>query len=330
MEGRPASEPALSVVLATPDDYESLHLTMRYLRAQTVRERLEIILVGPTEDVIRAPASDLAGFWGHQRIAVGPVTSISRANAAAVRRARAPLVALAEDHCFPEAGWAAALIAAHEGPWAVVGPAIRNANPATVVSWCDFVVGYGPWMDPVEAGPAPFLPGHNSCYKKAILLEYGTRLEDMLEAETVMHFDLRRRGHRLSLAPTARAAHTNFALIASWLPVMYHQGRVFGASRAREWGAGRRLLYAGASPLIPAVRLWRCLREMRRLGRAAPSPVRLAPMLALGLVMDGAGQMMGYLFGAGRSVERVARYEFHRFRHVPETDRRAAQGAAPR
>ena len=76
---------------------------------------------------------------------------------------------------FPEAGWAAALIAAHEGPWAVVGPAIRNANPATVVSWCDFVVGYGPWMDPVEAGPAPFLPGHNSCYKKAILLEYGTR-----------------------------------------------------------------------------------------------------------------------------------------------------------
>ena len=90
MEGRFTPEPALSIVLATPDDYESLRLTMRYLGAQTVRERLEILLVGPTEDAIRAPASDLAGFWGHQRIAVGPVTSISRANAAAVRRARAP------------------------------------------------------------------------------------------------------------------------------------------------------------------------------------------------------------------------------------------------
>jgi hypothetical protein len=325
----PARDPALSIILATPDDYESIRLTMRYLRAQTVRERLEILLVGPTEEAIRAPESDLAGFWGHQRIAVGPVTSISRANAAAVRRARAPLVALAEDHCFPESDWAAALIAAHEGPWAVVGPAIRNANPATLVSWCDFVVGYGPWMEPVEAGPAPFLPGHNSCYKTAILREYRARLEDMLEAETVLHFDLRHRGHQLGLAPTARAAHTNFALITSWLPVMYHQGRVFGASRARAWGPGRRLLYAAASPLIPAVRLWRCLREMRRLGRAAPSPIRLGPLLALGLTMDGAGQAMGYLFGAGGAVERVARFEFHRFRHVPEADRRAAQAAAP-
>lgn len=330
MQGLPALEPVLSVVLATPDDYESIRLTMRYLRAQTGRERVEILLVGPTEDAIGAPESDLAGFWGHQRIAVGPVTSISRANAAAIRRARAPLVALAEDHCFPESGWAAALIAAHEGPWAVVGPAIRNANPATVVSWCDFVVGYGPWMDPVEAGPAPFLPGHNSCYKKVILLEYGDRLEDMLEAETVLHFDLRRRGHQLGLAPAARAAHTNFALTTSWLPVMYHQGRVFGAARARAWGMGRRLLYAAGSPLIPAVRFWRCAREIRRCGRAGPSLVRLLPMLSLGLIIDGAGQMMGYLFGAGRAVERVAHYEFHRFRHVPEADRRAAAVAAPR
>ena len=61
--------------------------------------------------------------------------------------AHAPIVALAEDHCFPEPGWADALIRAHQGPWAVVGPVVRNANPATIVSWCDFVIGYGPWME---------------------------------------------------------------------------------------------------------------------------------------------------------------------------------------
>jgi hypothetical protein len=321
--------PALSVVLATPDAYESVRLTMRYLRAQTVREQLEILLVGPNEDAVTAPESDLTGFWGSQRIAVGPVTSISHANAAAIRRARAPLVTLAEDHCFPEPGWAAALIAAHNAPWAVVGPTMRNANPATLVSWCDFVVGYGPWMDPVEAGPVPFLPGHNSCYKKAVLLEYGDRLEDLLEAETVLHFDLRQQGYRLGLEPAARAAHTNFALLSSWLPVMYHQGRVFGASRASTWRPGRRLLYAGASPLIPVVRLWRCLRDLRRLESQAPSPVRLLPLLALGLALDGAGQMMGYLFGVGAAVETVAHYEFHRFRHVPDADRRAALADAP-
>lgn len=325
----PALEPALSIVLSTPDTYESLRLTMCYLRAQTVRERLEVLLVGPSEDALQVPERDLAGFWGHQLVAVGPITSIAHASAAAVRRARAPLVALAEDHCFPEASWAAALIAAHERPWAVVGPAVRNANPSTIVSWCDFVVGYGPWMEPVPAGPAPFLPGHNSCYKTSILLEYRERLESMLEAETVLHFELARRGHQLGLEPTARVAHTNFALISSWLPVMYYQGRVFGASRARGWSIGKRLVYFLASPIIPAVRLWRCLREMKRRPHVGPPLLRMLPMLALGLSLDGIGQMIGYLFGAGDAVARVAAYEFHRFRHVPEADRQAAQAEAP-
>jgi hypothetical protein len=47
--------------------------------------------------------------------------------------------------------------------------------------------------------------------------------------------------------------------------------------------------------------------------------------LCLGLAVDGFGQMTGYLFGPGDSVERVAGYEFHRFRHVSEADRRAAE-----
>lgn len=324
-----STEPAVSVVLATPDTYDSIRLTVRYLRAQTVRHQIELLIVGPSEEAIRAAESDLAGFWGHRLLAVGPLTSIARANAAGVRRARAPLVALAEDHCFPEPGWAEAFIAAHEGPWAVVGPAIRNANPTTMVSWSDFVIGYGPWMDPVPAGPAPFLPGHNSCYKKSVLLAYGGHLEEMMEAETVLHFDLGRRGHQLRLEPAARASHTNFALASSWLPVMFYQGRVFGASRARRWGAGKRLLYVAASPLIPVLRLWRCVREMTKPGRPKQLLPRMLPMLILGLALDGLGQMLGYLAGQGNAVERVARYEFHRFRHVPESDRRAALGQAP-
>ena len=321
--------PALSVVLATPDTYDTIRFTMRFLRAQTVREQMEVLIVGPTEDAIRAPEDDLAGFWGHQFVVAGPVSSIARVNAAGVRRARAPLVALAEDHCFPEPTWAAALITAHAAPWAVVGPSIRNANPSTVVSWCDFIVGYGPWADPAVAGPAPFLPGHNSCYKKAVLLEYGDRLEAMMEAETVLHFDLRRRGLHLGVAPAARAAHTNFAFASTWLPVMFYQGRVFAASRARRWSLANRLLYVAASPLIPAVRFARSVRQMARAGGPKPSMARVLPMLALGLVLDGLGQMAGYLVGPGDAVARVAGYEFHRVEHITDADRQALLVHAP-
>ena len=323
------AEPELSVVLATPDSHESLRLTLRYLRAQTRRDSIEVLIVGPSDEAVRVPDRDLEGFWGNQRIALGPITSIAVANAAGIRRARARLVALAEDHCFPESGWAAALIEAHRRPCAVVGPAIRNANPATIVSWCDFVVGYGPWMDPVAGGPAPFLPGHNSCYKKSVLMEYGPRLEEVLEAETVLHIELARHGHQLRVEPRVRAAHTNFALASSWLPIMYYQGRVFGASRARGWRVGRRLAYGAAAPLIPLVRLMRCVSEVRRRRGAMPPLRRLLPLLVVGLVFDAAGQFMGYLGGAGEAVTRVAQYEFHRFRHVPEADRRAAEAEAP-
>jgi hypothetical protein len=35
--------------------------------------------------------------------------------------------------------------------------------------------------------------------------------------------------------------------------------------------------------------------------------------------------LTGYLLGSGNAVERLSENEFHRFRHVPESDRRAAE-----
>ena len=47
----------------------------------------------------------------------------------------------------------------------------------------------------------------------------------------------------------------------------YHYGRLFAASRTARWSILRRLLYLGAAPLIPLVRLRRIVAEIRRLGR---------------------------------------------------------------
>jgi hypothetical protein len=40
----------------------------------------------------------------------------------------------------------------------------------------------------------------------------------------------------------------------------------------------------------------------------------LIPPLFAGLVIEGFGQMMGYALRAGKSAEKLARYEFHRIR----------------
>lgn len=319
------SGPALSVVLATPGSWKSIELTLCYLRAQTMWAAIEVILVGPSQPTV--PRLD--GCWGHQVLKMS-TGSIGHANAAGIAAARAEIVALAEDHCFPDRDWAEALVSAHRSKHAVVGPVVRNANPATSISWCDFVIGYGFWMEPSEAGARPFLPGHNSCYKKRVLLEYGERLPSMMESETVLHFDLAARGHSLYLEPKARVAHTNFALMRSWFPVQFYAGRVFGAARASAWPLPKRLFYGVASPLIPWVRMARCLKELRRPGRPAQLIPRLFFPLLAGLALDGFGQMMGYVFGVGNAARRVSEYEFNRFDHVPASDRREAEERAPR
>jgi hypothetical protein len=318
----PQQVPAMSVVLGTPGDFTTIAATVHHLRRQSIADRLELVAVARTADALGVDERAFQGFWGHQVIGVGAVLSVGQVNAAGVRAARGAIVALAEDHCFPEPGWAEALLDRYSGEAvAAVGPVFRNANPGTLVSWCDFVIGYGPWIEPVRSGDHPFLAGHNSSYRKAVLLELGNQLEEFLAAETVLHLELRRRGHRLVVEPRARAAHTNFGRLGSWLPLQYHAGRVFAAARARRWGWAKRAFYAAASPLIPGVRLVRAIGHLRRSGGPRPSVARLAPLLGLGLSADGLGQLLGYLAGAAGSGPRLAPLEFRRIDHVPPSDR---------
>jgi len=313
--------PELSVVLGACGGYPAVRRTVQRLKQQTVADRLELVMVafdGPSE----VPAEDAAPFLTVRTVKLPGRVPVGSANAAGVRAASAPIVAFGEDHCFPDPGWAEALLAAHRQPHAVVGPAFRNANPGSAVSWADFLIGYGPWMEPVEAGLRPFLPGHNSSYKRAELLAYGDRLEAMLESETVLHYELARRGRTLYLEPRARVAHLNFAQPPAWLAASFHNGRLFAGRRAGEWSVARRLFYAAASPLIPVVRFGRTVRELLRPGRPSRILLRVTPMLAAGLGADGLGQMLGYLAGPGTSALSLERYEYNRDRFLTREDQR--------
>jgi hypothetical protein len=256
------------------------------------------------------------------------LTSTAAARAAGVRAATAPVVAFVEDHSFPQPTWAAELIAAHRQPVAGVGPAIVNANPATLTSWANLIIEYGPWLDPVPTGPVEHLPGHNSSYKRDALLAYGDRLEAMLDAESILHWDLRARGQTLVLAPAAKTEHFNFSRLGSSVPLRFHGGRLFAAARSRHWSPARRLAYGIAAPVIPLVRLVRLAREMSRPGRARPGLGRVWPLLFVLLMLDALGEMVGYLTGAGNAMAKLTDMEFHRDRHLTAADRqRFAQPA---
>jgi hypothetical protein len=311
--------PALSVIMLTPDSGSSLRRTIQALAAQTVRDRIELVFVAASASALEIDPTVPACFASHQVVEIGAMTSTAVARAAGVRAANAPLVAFAEDHSFPMEGWAAALIEAHLGPWAGVGPVMRNANPGTLTSWANLLVEYAPWLDPIPAGEYEHIPGHNSSYKRSVLLACGDNLADILEAESILQWDLRRRGHRFAIEPAARTRHENFARLGASVPLRFHSGRLFAASRAREWSAARRAFYTCAAPLIPVVRLVRTLGAMKRIRlRRGPRQVALVAIL---LALDGAGELVGYAAGSGGAMPRLADLEFHRERYVNPHER---------
>lgn len=318
----PAGPPALSVILPTRGRFASIRTTFLHLQRQTVAERIELVVVAPDERDFGLPVS--TRLHSVQLVATGERVSVPSAYAQGVRRAQGAIVAFSEDHAFPAPTWAEALIARHAEGWVAVGPVVHNGNPRTAVSWADYLLGYGPWHDARPGGAVAMLPGHNCSYKRDALLRFEPDLQPWLTAEFVLQERLMRDGGRLYLEDRARIRHLNFARPGVFLPVQFHSGRQFAACRTRQWPGWRRIVYAGGSPLIPIVRLWRTLRLGVRFP-AQPSRWRILTVLLAGLVADGIGQFAGYLIGAGSSEKFLADYEYDRVRFITSEDRAAVE-----
>jgi hypothetical protein len=309
----------LSVVLVTADSYAPLRRVIAAYRAQTMCHALELVIVAPSAAALAPDGADLADFGAWQVVETGPITALALARAAGVQHCRAPIIALGEDHCFPAPDWAAALLDAHRQPWAAVGPAFANANPTRPLSWANLFMEYGPHLVPIASHVSLDLPGHNSSYKREVLLAYGDRLAAVMEAETVLHADLRAQGRQLFLNSAARVYHTNMTRLGPALETAHVYGRIFAAARARGWPLGRRLMYIAGAALIPWVRLRRTLAEVRRTGRQALLPGLLAPLLLL-LFANGLGELLGYAAGEGGARRALLRLELRRMNFLAPGD----------
>ncbi len=306
------SQPALTVALLTPDLFATVERTVRQVAAQNIASCIELLMVAPASVSLCIDA-DLARSFQSVRVVEGDFSGGSGVvRAAAVHAAAAPIIAFAEDHCFPDPGWAEALLAAHAGPWCAVGPVVRNANPDTLVSWADLLMGYGPWLAPGSSGERDHLPGHNTSYKVEPLRKLGALLDELLEAETPLQWRLRAAGGRLYQEQRACVAHTNFSWWSTWVHVVYHAGRVFAATRALDWSRMHRLAFALAAPLVPFVRMARHVAQGWRAGLPRILLVRMVPVLFAGLACNAAGEAVGALTGAGTSRAKMLAWEFHR------------------
>jgi hypothetical protein len=246
-----------------------------------------------------------------------PDTLFSAAKAEGVRLASAPVVAFIEEHVRVHPGWAAALIEAHRGPWAGVGPEVHNGNPRIALSRTIQLINYHPWIPPAPRSEFGMLPGHNSSFKRDVLLSYGEGLQDLLRAEVLLHLRLHRDGHRLLLEPAARIEHINESTLGSAMRGRFLWNRIYAPLRARAfgWSGTRRLLYVLGMPVVPLYSLARLFLFLaRRRPALLARAVAGAPALFVAQLAAGAGQSLGLLFGPGDAEARFSHFEMNEYR----------------
>ncbi len=305
----------MSVILVT-DRFETIARVVDRLRAQTVADQLEIVIVAPSKAQLDLDEGAMAGFAALKVVELGSIEPMATARAAGVRAAAAPVVFLGETHSFPEPEFASALLRAHEQPWDIVVPGLSNANPDGVWSWAAFLMDYGQWSEELSAGEIGGGPTWNVSYKRQVLLELNGVLERALASGDELPITLRERGRRAYFEPAARIGHINVGR-QGWTHERYLSGLMVGSHRKGMWSLGRRLFYVCASPLIPVVILSRIAGPVRVLGRRGALPRGTRAALVIGAVVRTAGEVVGYLAGANASARiRMEEYELHKMRYV--------------
>lgn len=308
----------MSVILVA-EHYAQIRKTVRHLLAQTMCDKLELVIVAPSKTELAADDQELQAFPWLQVVEIGPIASVPSAMAAGIERAQSRVVAFAENHSFPEPDWAEALLAAHRQGWAAVGPAVENANPGSITSWAGFLMNYARWMPPLSARSMEVIPGHASAYRRDLLLQYGKDLARMLELELFLHWDLHSKGHRLYLEARAVTHHVNFSRFSYWISSTFLYSQKFAALRSQRWPLWRRVLYALGSPLIPLIRLRRILPDIYRTEHRNLLP-KVLPPLTLGLMVGAMGEMLGYLFGEGNASQTLNLFELDRTPFLRQQD----------
>jgi hypothetical protein len=310
----------MSVVIVT-DRFATIRHVMDRLRAQTVADEIEVVIVAPSSARLRVDESVIDSFASSQIVELDSIEPAGAARAAGIRAATAPVVFLGETHSFPEPGFADALIRAHEQPWDIVVPRLGNANPDGALSWAAFLMDYGRWAHELPAGEIPGGPTWNVSYKRSVLLDLNGRLDRALSSGDELPITLRQRGSRAYFEPAARISHVNVGR-RGWTDERYLSGLMVGSHRKAMWSRRRRLLYVCASPLIPAVILSRIAQPVRLFGNQGALPRGTIPALVVGAIVRTIGEVVGYLVGANRAAEsRMEEYELHKLRYVAQPPR---------
>ena len=280
--------PPLSVVIALRDELDELAPVLDALVPQARRTGAEVLVVGPVEGELPAPA----------RLVRTDDGDIFKMRLAGLREARGAIVAIGEDHAVPRPDWCEAVLRAHaerpEVP-AIVG-CLVNATDRTVSGRVNFLAFAAPFQPPMPTLPALRPPPLSTLSLKREALE---GLDDTLgRFEAMLVPRLFADGAMAADERIVVDHYQDHGLVWSVVNGFHGARSAYGYLRT-QLGPRERVTQARWS-----IANWpgRLLGEARRANARRPE----LPLVALVATAVGAGGAIGSLAGPGRSPRRVA------------------------
>lgn len=306
MDRTEAELPELTAVVVVLDGGAALARCLDALSRQTCDATFEVIVPfdETSEDI-----TPLRQRFPHVRFEpVAGGNSFAAMRAQGVHRMRGRIVALTEDHCVPDAGWCAEIVAAHKRPHPAIGGAVDKAGDDTPWNWGLYLCDYLRYKTPLPEGSARSLSDCNVSYKRASLAAISDIWTHEFH-ENMVHHALRAKGGILWLTPRIVVHERRTLTSRAAVRERYTYGRLFASTRIAGRPRLRRWLYLLVSPLLPLLLLTRVAGEAllkRRLAReffrALPAVIALTSIWAI-------GEFVGYLTGRdgrGRVHPRLA------------------------
>ena len=210
--------------------------------------------------------------------------------------AEGEIIALVEDQEIMHSNWAAKMIEAHSGDFAVVGGAIENGYQDPL-NWAAYFCDFLNYQNPIHAHQSSDASDANISYKRYVIRDIQSTWQEGYH-ELFVHQAIVSRGWKIGIEPEAIVFRMRIGMrLNRALKERFIWGKHYAALRQGTFPRWKALLYALFSAILPLLLIVRKTRIIFKKDRNVAIFLRVLPLTFLLLIFWSFGEMAGYLTG---------------------------------
>jgi len=224
VNGNPQGEGAVvvSVLIPAYNAAATIRATLSSVMAQDFGEPYEVIVVDSSSD--GTPAIISQEFPKVHLIHRNEQTDPGTARNLGIALARGEIVACIDADCTAPPDWLSRMATAHRAGHLVVGGAVENGNPDSLVAWAGYLGEFREFLPVGKARLVSHVPTCNISYQRSVFTRYGVLPTSFYPQEDLLyHWWLAHHGVHIWFDPDIRVMHTHRA---KWVPYVRHQRRI--------------------------------------------------------------------------------------------------------